>query len=140
MVGTLAKDAWTPGMIDPVKVLSMYIAPLPEGCSEAVFLDTVVDWAKRWGWMVNHPRPAMVRAGKFITPQQGHVGYPDLTLVHEGRKIAVFAELKQGRNKLSPEQVAWREAMLAAGLDHRIWRPDQWVPEIAPLIAGVTTA
>lgn len=138
--GRRPNSEWTPGAIDPSRVVQLHVAPLQLGVLEADFTDLVVDWAKRWGWMVNHQRPAMVRAGKFITATQGMVGFPDLVLCHEDRKIGLLRELKCGRNKLSPEQEAWGASMKAAGWDWGVWRETQWNTEIAPFLAGVDTA
>lgn len=51
-------------------------------------------------------------------------GFPDLVLAGPGGVL--FAECKGPREQLTLPQWTWRFQLLAAGLDHRIWRQDQW--------------
>jgi hypothetical protein len=97
--------------------------PLEPNISEAAFQRIVVDVALLNGWRVHHTRPAMVRDGKYVTPITGHIGFPDLVLVHARTGRAVFAELKSKKGRLAPDQSVWREHLLACGLRHVIWRP-----------------
>ena len=54
------------------------------------------------------------------------VGHPDLT-IYIGKGIVVFAELKVGHNKQSPEQVRFQELYRARGyLCEVIYTMDQW--------------
>lgn len=46
-------------------------------------------------------------------------GFPDLVLLRPPR--LVFAELKVGKNTLSPHQERWRDALLAAGCEWYLW-------------------
>lgn len=48
------------------------------------------------------------------------VGWPDYTLCINGR--AVFCELKCGANDLDPDQIAVRNALVAAGAVYRVCR------------------
>jgi hypothetical protein len=60
----------------------------------------VVDLAKGLGWLAYHALPAVNARGRHLTATQGHVGFPDLALVHETVPVAVAAELKRyGRGK-----------------------------------------
>ena len=106
----------------------MAARPLPDNITEAAFQDAIVDLAVLTGWLVFHPRPAMVRDGTYVTAIKGHPGYVDLTMVHAGRGLACFVELKSRIGRLSVEQAAWGNAMRAAGLDYRVLRPSDWLP------------
>lgn len=55
---------------------------------------------------------------------QGDKGFPDLCLARNG--VVIFAELKVGRNKLSPEQERWAREIGDVYL---------WKPEDLPLVA-----
>ena len=74
---------------------------------EIEFEQAVVDLAHTFGWRAGGWRAAKTDKG-WRTPVKydGH-GFPDLTLVHT-RGIVIFAELKVGSNKLSPEQTVWQ--------------------------------
>jgi hypothetical protein len=47
--------------------------------SEAEFQKTVITLAKLHRWKVMHTQPAQVRAGRWITPNTGDQGFPDLS-------------------------------------------------------------
>lgn len=81
----------------------------------------VIETAERYGWRVHHGRPAQNRNGKWLTPIQGHAGFPDLALARDGRVLLV--ELKSDVGKPSADQVLWLEA---AGDNGRLWAPKQW--------------
>jgi len=78
--------------------------------------------------MVAHFRPAQVREGKWLTPMQGHKGFPDLVLARKGE--VVFAELKSAKGKVTAEQRSWLNA-LGGGY---LWRPADW-SEIQEVLA-----
>ena len=100
--------------------------------TEAGFTKAVIDLAKVNGWLTAHFRPAMTRAGKWITAVQGDgKGFPDLVLVRGTRLI--FAELKVGKNKPTPEQFEWLARLMGAGAECYIWRPEQWDEIVARL-------
>ena len=101
-------------------------------CSEAAFTDLVVETARRFGWLVSHPRPARTKDG-WRTAVQGDAGYPDLTMVHRVHGV-VFAELKMARGRLAPAQDAWITELRAAGATVFVWRPADWV-EILSVLA-----
>ena len=67
--------------------------------------------------------------GKAIPTVQGEAGFPDLVLVRGSRLI--FAELKIGKNKPTPEQDGWIQALFDAragspSIEVHVWRPEQW--------------
>ena len=82
--------------------------------------------AQRLGWKVLHVRPARTARG-WRTPVQGDGrGFLDLFLVHRGQGRCAVAELKVGRNRLTPSQTAWREDLHACGLETYVWYPRDW--------------
>lgn len=117
--------------------------------SEADFMAMVIKLAKDHGWLVYHTRPAMMRSGKWASPTQGNVGWPDLFLARRAdwkparaeiqgkdghpKPRALAAELKSEKGKLTEEQRAWLEALNAAGIEVRVWRPSQWAAIVKEL-------
>jgi hypothetical protein len=92
--------------------------------TESQFQAAVLKLATRLGWWGYHTRNSK-GSGK---------GFPDLFLVHPDQARAVMAELKVGRNQLSPEQTDWQLALLevemAIGYPGRfsswVWTPEDW--------------
>jgi hypothetical protein len=54
------------------------------------------------------------------TKNMGRMGIPDLTIV--GSKL-IMAELKTNWNNLSGVQTTWKYRLLAAKVEHHVWRP-----------------
>lgn len=80
--------------------------------SEKALQQTIVDAARRLKWKVYHTYDS-----RRSTP-----GFPDLCMVRDDRLI--FAELKTEKNKLTPEQEAWLEALSDfPGVETYVWRP-----------------
>lgn len=50
-------------------------------------------------------------------------GFPDLVLVHPGLRWVLFVEVKTEKGKLAPDQVRWRDALIATGQRWYCWRP-----------------
>lgn len=101
----------------------------PATISERDFQAQLVEWARSFGWRVHGERAAQFRDGRWGTHIQGDVGWVDLVLVRGPRLI--FAELKVGKNKPTPQQYAWHQALFdaRAGSPHievHVWRPEQW--------------
>lgn len=102
--------------------------------TESGFLKAVLDLAAAFGWRRAHFRPAMTKRGWRTAVSGDGKGFPDLILVRE-RMIA--AELKVGRNPLTPEQREWLAAMKAAGIETHEWRPDDWDSSIVPALRRI---
>jgi hypothetical protein len=87
---------------------------------------TIVEAAKRGGWLVHAERTSPTRSGGYATAIQGHRGFPDLVLAHRTRGIR-FVELKRKPNKVEPAQQEWIDRLnsidcLAAMV---VWVPEQ---------------
>jgi hypothetical protein len=88
--------------------------------SEAIFQDQVIRLAKMQGWLIFHASPKMVRPGVWRSDGRG---FPDLVLVHKGGRGIIYAELKTDLGRLSEHQLDWGEAILTAGGEYHVWRP-----------------
>ena len=89
--------------------------------SEDDFTDMVIDLAHLFGWKVVHFRRARKKGGGWATPIKGDPGSPDIIAARNGRKV--FAELKVGKNKPTPDQQDWLHHL---GGDTYVWRPEDW--------------
>jgi hypothetical protein len=100
--------------------------------TEAEFTDSILKWAKVYGWRRFHVR------GNTRRLIQGDVGFPDLVLLKGDRLI--FAELKVAKNKPTPEQAGWLSALsklttprltndevqYRTEIEVHLWHPEQW--------------
>lgn len=50
-------------------------------------------------------------------------GFPDLVLVHLGKKKIIYAELKNEKGKLTEYQELWIDALRVCGQEVYVWRP-----------------
>jgi len=90
--------------------------------SEAEFQKAVITLAKLHRWKVMHTQPAQVRPGKWITPNTGDQGFPDLVMTHPIRGT-IFVELKTNKGVVSNTQWEWINALEDAGQEVHVWRP-----------------
>lgn len=95
--------------------------------SESQFQQAVQELAtlEGWGWM--HVRGRQMVSGYYRTPTDGPLGpgWPDLSLVRDGRLL--FAELKAQKGILSKRQkevLAVLRAIPCAEV--YVWRPSDW--------------
>jgi hypothetical protein len=85
--------------------------------NEEQLLQHTIGVAKALGYLAYHTHDS----------RRSEPGYPDLHLVHDGRGISMFRELKTRTGRISPDQRKWGAALTAAGHDFAIWRPvDLW--------------
>ena len=97
---------------------------------EADFQAAVIELAELQGWRVFHPHDS----------RKSQPGFPDLTMVRDGRLI--FAELKTNTGKITADQAIWLSdlsyvAKIAQGnistrhpvMAVKVWQPSDW-PEI----------
>jgi hypothetical protein len=85
--------------------------------NEKQLQDHIIGVAHALGWLAYHTHDS----------RRSEPGYPDLHLIHAGRGISLFRELKTRTGRVSPDQRKWGAALEAAGHDFAIWRPvDLW--------------
>lgn len=70
----------------------------------------ITEALRAFGWRHVWFRAAKTDKG-YRTPLSGDKGYVDITAVHPSRGILLLCEVKSDRGKLSPEQMAWRDAL-----------------------------
>ena len=101
----------------------------PNLMSERDLKNTIVNFARNYGWLVHHDLPSQRANGSWATATQGDSGFPDLVLVHPGNTTKllpaaiIYAELKTQRGKLTAGQQQWLNALQAAGQTAVVWRP-----------------
>lgn len=109
--------------------------PLERECQSAI-----IDAARRLGYLVHAERPAIRQSGKWSTPVEGDVGFPDLCLVHNRQPVIVFAELKRRPNKTTPQQELWIDCLRDAGVGcHVVYVPedmDRFIRDLARWARG----
>jgi VRR-NUC domain len=91
--------------------------------TERELQDWIAATARLLGWRIFHARVARTAKGWRTAVSYDGAGFPDLCLV---RDRVVFAEIKVGKNQLSPEQTAWLEALRAAGAEAYVWTDKDW--------------
>jgi hypothetical protein len=92
--------------------------------TEAQFQRVVIAYAKENGWLVYHTPPAAVRPGKHVTPTQGHVGFPDIVAIRDGR--CLFVELKSSGGQTTAQEVWMHRLEECAGVEYFLWWPRHW--------------
>lgn len=102
--------------------------------SEDDWLRTIIDAARLYGWRVTHFRSALTGRG-YRTPVQGDAGFFDLVMAHPIQHRTLFVETKDEKGQLDPEQIIWRDVVLAAGGVALLWRPHD-VDLIHEVLAG----
>jgi hypothetical protein len=103
----------------------LHHAGRPENLREAQWQQRVLDLAKLCGWRVAHFRPGRTSTGWRTAVEADGAGFPDLTMVREGRLL--FVELKSERGRVTPEQRVWLAALSAVpGVETYLWRPSDW--------------
>jgi hypothetical protein len=84
--------------------------------TEAELQGNVIEAAKLLGWThVYHTHDS----------RRSEAGFPDLVLLRRDRILVI--ELKSQTGKLTPEQEGWLYAFGEAGVDWRLFRPEDWL-------------
>jgi hypothetical protein len=96
---------------------------------------TVIDAARLFGWRVAHFRPALTKHGWRTPVAADGKGWPDLVLV---RERVIYAELKSGSGRLTPEQEEWITRLRNAGQEVYVWHDTQLEAVVAILRKRVT--
>lgn len=94
--------------------------------NEQTFLRQVINLAKLNGWKTAHFGASVKVVGKdrHFVGDKDSAGFPDIVAVKSGRVL--YAELKVGKNKPSPNQQAWMGALADAGEEMYLWYPSDW--------------
>lgn len=109
--------------------IAEYNATRAAAMTEKQLQNVIIQEAKRFGWLAYHT----------FDSRRSEPGYPDLHLIHPTRKLSIFRELKTQTGRLSAAQVAWIDALTAAGCDIAIWRPIDWMNNtISNLLTNLT--
>lgn len=87
---------------------------------EDELLTRVLGLAELEGWTAYHVR----NSKRGVTQGPGSKGFPDLVLVRGS--YLLYRELKREGRKLDPDQVRWRDLLIAAGQDWGLWYPSSW--------------
>ena len=88
--------------------------------SESDFQNTVIELAKLHRWLVYHT----------FDSRRSDPGFPDLTMVRDGRLI--FAELKTEKGRLTGDQAHWLHELgkviepYQRHVARYVWRPADW--------------
>lgn len=107
--------------------------------NEKEFQKQVVEFARLCGWETFHVSDSRKVAGGKLIGDRSIAGFPDLTLVHEGRGF-VFAELKAEKGRATARQVNVLNLMAGAALMCRgkvkihLWRPSDMMEVIVPVL------
>lgn len=94
----------------------------------------IAEMARFLGFMVFHARPAQTSKGWRTPVAYDGKGYPDLTLVGNGR--VVFLEVKSDKGKLSPDQEGWKRHIIQAGAEYFLLTPQSWTSGEVDTILG----
>lgn len=95
----------------------------------------VIDTAHGLGYLVAHFRVAKTERGWRTPVEADGKGFVDLVLT--GRRRVIFAELKNEKRKVEPEQQVWLDALRVAGAEVYLWRPiDYTSGEVERILRG----
>jgi hypothetical protein len=87
--------------------------------SEDELLTCVIDTMRLLRWRVHHVRNS--KRGVV----QGHVGFPDVIALRDGRVLVV--ELKSDKGRLTDDQRVWLDEWRKTGAFVHVWRPSDWL-------------
>lgn len=96
--------------------------------TEAEWQAVVIDAAHALGWHHNFTRRSIGKGRKWTTATSC-VGWPDLTLWHEGQRRVIFAELKTDKGETTAQQDAVLISLYAAGAEVRVWKTGRLGPD-----------
>ena len=116
--------------------MTVTIQSLRDAWSETEFQKNLIALAQGLGFKVAHFRAVKVQRKDgsvyHTTPVQADgKGFCDLVVAGHGRHF--FAELKDNRGSVKPEQKAWIDLLRGGGATVFVWKPKQW-EEIAALL------
>jgi hypothetical protein len=92
---------------------------------EADWQRLVTDLATLHGWFWDHDHDS----------RRKKAGWPDLPMIHEGRGLMIWVELKVPPYGCTPAQLAMHARLRAAGQSVNVWMPCHW-PEVCRVLTG----
>ena len=98
----------------------------PLTCKESEFLETVIEVAHLYDWIVAHFRASRTKHGWVTAVSGDGEGFPDLFMLRPTTKHRATAELKVGSNKPTEAQNRWLDAMETCGIPAFVWTPGDW--------------
>lgn len=87
------------------------------GWSEKEFQQQVVETARALRWMAFHQ----------FDSRRSEPGWPDSVLIHRGKGLLLFRELKTERGRTTAKQDECLAGLESVGQDVGVWRPRDWV-------------
>lgn len=98
--------------------------------SEREWGRTVYRYAIAGGWSLRYHTHDSRHNSHGTVP-----GFPDWVLGHERKGLMIVVELKSDEGKTRPDQDAWLELWMRAGVPAYVWRPvDE--PEVLDVLVG----
>lgn len=85
--------------------------------NEREFQGLVLDAAAVFGWKLQY---------HTFDSRRSAAGYPDLTLIHEGKGWVMLIELKTEQGVVTKKQQRWLDGFTKAGVFATVWRPSDW--------------
>lgn len=93
--------------------------------TESELTRAVIAVARQLDYLTAHFLTSQDGRGNYRTAVSGDgKGFPDLVLAGRGR--IMFVELKAG-TRLRPDQVVWRDEILANGGEWHLWTETDWL-------------
>jgi hypothetical protein len=110
---------------------------LDNAMSEQELQSLILEYAQARRWRCHHQLVPFRRGkdGRVRAIVEPHTdkGFPDLVLARAG--VVWYFECKTEKGKLTDEQRAWRDILIAAGCRWKLVQPHMW-DEIAALLEG----
>lgn len=78
-------------------------------------------WRSLGGWVACDSSQGYRPGGRRHATTRITLGFPDLVLMHPGRELVLFREVKRPGGKLTEYQRTWLERARACGADVGVW-------------------
>ena len=120
-------EAWLQSVLQAGQVRLVDGAPpAVPAVTEKAFMAAVVRLARQQGWYPYYTTDS----------RRSPSGYPDLTLVHPTRHVAIWSELKVPGGVVTLQQAHWLTALgEVARTEAHLWMPEDW-PGIETKLKG----
>ncbi|OGO06598.1 MAG: hypothetical protein A2Y92_04020, partial [Chloroflexi bacterium RBG_13_57_8] len=94
--------------------------------TEAELQQSIIDAAAKLGYGHYHTHDS----------RRSDYGWPDLVLIHEGKRRVLFIEVKSSGGRVTPAQVVRLDALARCGQEVYIVRPEEYEEIIEVLMLG----